>query len=64
MVRGYVRDYGYVRLEIIHIVELETAKFQDIYVVLLCRDLICVALSDVPAKAHVQSCLLQQVVYQ
>ncbi len=64
MVRGYVGDYGYVRLEVIHIVKLETAQFQDIYVVLLCSDLICIAFSDVASQAHVQPGLHQQVVYQ
>ena len=64
VVRGDVGDDGDVRLEIIHVVQLEAADFQDIVIEMLGRDLIGVGLADVAAEAHVQAGVLQQVVDQ
>ena len=62
MVRGDVGDNGDVGPEGIAAVELEAADFQHVVVVLLGCHLKGVALADVAAKAHVEACVLQQVV--
>ena len=62
MVWGYVCDDGDVRLEVIHVVELEAAEFQNIDVEVFGRHLIGVALADVASEPDVQSGLLQKVV--
>ena len=62
MIRG---DVGYdcdVCLEVIYVVELETAELQYVDVMLLCRYLIGVALSYVSSQSDVESCLFEQVV--
>ena len=57
-----VGDYRYVRAEVIAVVQLETADFEYIVVVLAGRDLICVALAYVPSETYVEPGFLQQVI--
>ena len=64
MVGGYVGDDGDVRSEIVAVIELEAADFQDVVVEVLGCDLICVTLSDVAAESDIETCLLHQVVDQ
>ena len=64
MIRSDVGDDGNVRLEIVYVVQLETAEFQDIDVVLLGCHLVGVALADVAAKSDVKTGLLEQMIYQ
>ena len=62
MVGGYVRDNRDVRSEVITVVQLETADFQDVIIELLSCHLQGVALAYVAAEADVQARLLEQVV--
>ena len=64
MVRRDVGDYGYVGLEVIYVVQLEAAELQYIDVVLFCRYLIGVALSDVAAESYIKAGLHQKVIDQ
>ncbi len=64
MVRGDVGQNGDVGLEVIHIVQLETAEFQNMDVMVLRGHEHGVALPDVAAQPHVQTRLLEQVVDQ
>ena len=58
VVRGDVRDDGDVRLEVVHVVQLEAADLQHVVVEVLGRDLVGVGLADVAAEAHVQAGVL------
>ena len=64
VVWGDVGDDGDVRLEVVDVVELETADFQDIIVVLLGRDLICVGLPYIAAEADVEAGVGEEVIYK
>ena len=64
MVRGYIRYDSDIGAEFVSIIELETADYQHIVVVLLGSDLHCVALADVAAESYVEAGFGQQVVYQ
>mgnify|MGYP007101901045 CR=1 FL=1 len=62
VVRGDVRDDGDVRLEVIDVVQLETADFEDIIVEVLGRDLIGVGFPDVSSEADVETCVPEKVI--
>ena len=62
MVWGDVGDDGDVRAEIVNVVKLETGDFQDVVVEMLGRYLIRIGFADVSAKAHVEACVLHQVI--
>ena len=64
VVRGDVCDYRDVGTEVIAVVQLETAYFQYVIVVLLGGHLISVAHSDIASQTYVEACLLEQVVDQ
>ena len=64
MIRSDVGDDRDVWTEIIAVVQLETADLQNIVVEVFCGDLVGVALADVAAESHVESCVLKQVVDQ
>ena len=64
MVRSDVRYDGYIGLEVIHIVQLEAAELQHVYVELLGRHLIGVALSYVSAQTDVKSGLAEKMIYE
>ena len=64
VVRSDVRDDRDVRTEIVAVVELETADLQHVVVKVLGGHLESVALADVAAEAHVESCVLKQIVDQ
>ncbi len=59
-----VGDDGDIGPEIIAVVQLEAADFQDIIIEMFRGYLVGVALADVAAQPHVQACVLQQVVDQ
>ena len=64
MVRSDVCDHGYVRPELIAVVQLETTDFQYIIVKMLSCHLQCVALAYVSAEADVETGFLEKIVYQ
>ena len=64
MVRRDIGDDCYVSLEIIYVVQLETAQFQYVDVVLFCSHLICITLAYVASETDVEAGILQQVVNQ
>ena len=64
MVRGDVRDDGYVGLEVIYVVELETAQLQHVIVVLFGGHLVGVALAYVASESDVEAGILHQVIYE
>ena len=64
MVGSDVHQYSDVGMKFIHVVELETAEFDDVVVKITFSHLICQALSDVSGQSHVQSCFLKDMVNQ
>ena len=62
VVRGDIEDDGYVGLEVIHAVKLETAEFQYIDVKVFGRHLIGVALADVAGQPYVKACVAEHIV--
>ena len=64
MVGSDVEQNGYISLELVHVVELETAKFDDVVVVLLLGYLKGEAVADVSCQSGIQASLLEYVVNQ
>ena len=62
VVGGDVGDDGDIRPEVIAVVQLEAADFEDVVVVVASCHLICVAHSDIAAEPDVEAGLLQEVV--
>ena len=64
MIRSNVHQDGNVSTEIIHIVQLETTQLDDVVVVVTFSNLKSKALSDIAGQTYIQSCFLENVVYQ
>ena len=62
MVRGDVKQYGYISTEIVHIVELERTQLDDIVFVWILCHLECQRITDVTSQTSIVSCLLKDVV--
>ena len=62
MVWRNVHKNGNICTEIVHSIQLKTAQFQHIVIVLLCCHKIGVALSNVASQPHIHSCSLHHIV--
>ena len=64
MIGGDVQKNGDVRLEVIHIIQLETAQLDDIHLMRVFRHLQRQAVAHIASQAHIQSGLLQDMIGQ
>ena len=64
MVRSDVHQYGDVRTEVIHIIQLERAKFDNIVIVVIFGYLQSKAFADVTCQTYVQTCAFENMVDQ
>ena len=64
MVRSDVHQYGDVRTEVIHIIQLERAKFDNIIIMVIFGYLQSKAFADVACQTYVQTCAFENVVDQ
>ena len=64
MVRSDIHQYGDIGTEVIHIVQLERAEFDDIIVMMLFGYLQSQALADISGQSYIQICTLKDVVDQ
>ena len=64
MVRSDVHQYGDVRTEVIHIIQLERAKFDNIVIVVIFGYLQSKAFADVACQTYVQTCAFENMVDQ
>ena len=64
MVRSDVHQYGDVRTEVIHIIQLERAKFDNIIVMVIFGYLQSKTFADVACQTYVQTCAFENVVDQ
>jgi len=64
VVGGDVHDHRHVGLEIVHVLELERAELDDVYVVVLAGHLQRQALADVAGQPYVVARVLEDVVGQ
>ena len=64
MVRSDVHQYGDVRTKVIHIIQLERAKFDNIIVMVIFGYLQSKTFADVACQTYVQTCAFENVVDQ
>ena len=64
MIRCDIHQYGDVRTEVIHIVQLERTQFDDIIVMMIFGYLQSKALADVACQTYIQTCTLENMVNQ
>ena len=64
MVWSNVHQHGDIGMELIHVVELEAAEFNDIIVIVTFSHLISQTLSDISCQSHIQACFLEDVINQ
>ena len=64
MVRSDIHQYGDVGMELIHIVKLETAEFDDVIVIIVFSYLEGKTLSDVSCQSYIQSGFFKDVINQ
>ena len=64
MVRSDIHQYGDIGTEVIHIVQLERAEFDDIIVMMLFGYLQSQTLADISGQSYIQICTLKDVVDQ
>ena len=62
VVRRYIEQDGDVRLEIVHVVELERTQFDDVVVMLLAGDLQGERVADIAGEADVEACVAEDIV--
>ena len=62
MVGGDIEQHCHIRLELVHIVELETAQFNHIHIVVLGSHLQREAVAHVASQSHIQPCFPQNVI--
>ena len=64
MIGRDVEQHGHIGLELIHVVQLETAQLDDIHIVMLGSHLQGQAATHVSGQAHVQAGLLEDMIGQ
>ena len=64
MVWSDVHQHGDIGMELIHVVELEAAEFNDIIVIITFSHLISQTLPDIACQSHIQACFLEDVINQ
>ena len=57
-----VKQHGHIGLELIHVIQLETAQFNDVHVVMLGSDLQRQTTAHITCQAHVQTRFLEDVI--
>ena len=64
MIRCDIHQYGDIRTEVIHIVQLERTQFDDIIVMMIFGYLQSKALANVACQTYIQTCTLENMVNQ
>ena len=64
VVGGNVHQHGYVYAEFVHVVELETAQFHYVVVLVAFGYLQCEALAYVAGETYVETCFAEDVIYE
>ena len=62
MVRSNIHQYGYIRTEVIHIIQLERTQFDNIIVMVVFGYLQSQALADIACQTYIQTCTLEDMV--
>ncbi len=62
MIRSDIHQYGDIRTEVIHIIQLERTQFDDIIVMMIFGYLQSQALANVACQTYIQTCTLENMV--
>ena len=64
MVWSNIHQHGDIGMELIHVVELEAAEFNDVIVIVTFSYLISQTLPNIACQSHIQTCFLENVINQ